>query len=430
MGADPVTFANPEFVWFGAAVALFVALGLVGHTVRRRRFATFLGGRAAATRLSPVSLYRFRWERLILLGGAALALGVAAGDPITDEVIEEPPPPPERQVMIAIDVSASMQASDVVPTRLAAAVEAARSIIRAEDERRIGLLLFAGEPYLLSPPTGDRGVLEYLLSGVVPTIASAYDPGTLLTVAAESAAVALELPGRGPGFDGDPAGGSMTMESGAVGAIRSVGANAGAATGPGSSVPPAIRSIVVITDSDTNENERQLEGVVTRMAEAGIIMHFVSVGSARGGTMVMPRGQYQLGGQVVGPGGAPAVSRPRPQILDRAVAVAGGSHVTFSADDPDAIVRALDEAEIAAGAVPRSPLEAVAARLADAPEATPDPAGGGSFPARITARVAEALAGLDLVSRLVAAAAAALLLESLLDMRRPGLTRIPRRKAA
>src|SRR5439155_26225610 len=60
-------------------------------------------------------------------------------------------------VILVLDVSGSMQATDVKPTRLGAAQEAARRFLRKVPKSvRVGLIAFAGEPQVAAPPTTDR----------------------------------------------------------------------------------------------------------------------------------------------------------------------------------------------------------------------------------------------------------------------------------
>jgi Ca-activated chloride channel family protein len=66
-------------------------------------------------------------------------------------------PARERTIILAIDVSLSMGADDVKPSRLAAAQAAARSFVAGQPaDVRIGIVAFAGHAYLVQPPTVDR----------------------------------------------------------------------------------------------------------------------------------------------------------------------------------------------------------------------------------------------------------------------------------
>jgi len=66
-------------------------------------------------------------------------------------------PSEQRKIILAIDVSLSMRASDVEPTRLAAAQAAAKEFVKDQPaDVRIGIVSFAGTALLVQPPTHDR----------------------------------------------------------------------------------------------------------------------------------------------------------------------------------------------------------------------------------------------------------------------------------
>lgn len=59
-------------------------------------------------------------------------------------------------LFLVLDISASMNASDLEPDRISVAREAASRFVEKRLDDRIGVILFAGAPFLLSPPTSDR----------------------------------------------------------------------------------------------------------------------------------------------------------------------------------------------------------------------------------------------------------------------------------
>lgn len=280
-----MTFANPVFLQLGVGLALLVPVGLWSHARRRRRLAEFLGGPRAATRLSGTDLYRLRLERMFLLGLAALALAAAAAEPRW-QAPEVEPPPPIRSVVLAIDVSASMQAVDVSPTRLAQVVQVARELLATLERDRVGLLLFAGAAYPLAPPTRDHEALDYLLRGLTPTIASFADPGTLVSVGIHEA---LRLFGDEGEHDGG-------------------------------------RSIIVIGDGEAGEAEAAVTAAVEAAVAEGIVVHAIGIGTERGAGMVPPKGSYRAGRRILDARGAPAVSRLRVPLLRRIAEAGGGGY--------------------------------------------------------------------------------------------------------
>jgi Ca-activated chloride channel family protein len=100
---------------------------------------------------------RGRWIPAALLILALTALLLGAAKPMA----RVPVPRDEATVMLIIDVSGSMNADDVEPTRMEAAQRAAgRFLDRLPDRFQVGLVIFSSEAETLVPPTTDRQALR------------------------------------------------------------------------------------------------------------------------------------------------------------------------------------------------------------------------------------------------------------------------------
>jgi Ca-activated chloride channel family protein len=147
-----------DWPWALASLLVLPLLGAAVWWSRRRR-------RRAVVRVTSIALVRAalprrtRWTRLIptlllLLGLATLGVGAArpqASVPVASDA---------TTIMLAMDVSGSMCATDVAPNRLTVAQEAARTFIESQgDGTRIGLVAFAGVAGLQVPPTTDADAL-------------------------------------------------------------------------------------------------------------------------------------------------------------------------------------------------------------------------------------------------------------------------------
>ena len=75
-------------------------------------------------------------------------------------------------VVIAVDISRSMLAEDVTPSRLRRAVREARRLVQDLDGDRVGLIAFAGSSYILSPLSIDGSALTLYLDALDPDMAS------------------------------------------------------------------------------------------------------------------------------------------------------------------------------------------------------------------------------------------------------------------
>ncbi len=308
MGACSMTFQDPSFLHLGVGLTALIMVGLWSHAGRRRRLAEFLGGQRAVDRLSRSNLYRLRIERALFLGLGGLALAIAAAEPRWLEFPE--PGLPVKQVILAIDVSASMQAADVSPTRLARSVGVAGELVDALEDHRVGLLLFAGTGYPLAPPTHDHEALRFLLGGITPTIASSLDPGTLLSVGIEEGVELLERP--------------------TAVAVRTEGRAIGADLSGQELVGEKL--IVLIGDGETGENDDGVSRAIEVAREAGIGIHTVGVGTTSGAGMIMPSGTYQLGGPVLDATGTRGMSQLREPLLREVAAAGGGQYVNASSE--------------------------------------------------------------------------------------------------
>ena len=117
----------------------------------------------------------------------ALALGLAAG--LAAVALSGPRWGEERIVtetrglnlVIAVDISRSMLAEDVKPSRLGRALREARRLVQDLDGDRLGLAAFAGASYILSPLSVDGSALTLYLDALDPDVAS--EGGTSLATA-------------------------------------------------------------------------------------------------------------------------------------------------------------------------------------------------------------------------------------------------------
>jgi Ca-activated chloride channel homolog len=154
-----MTFATPLALLALLLVPL-VVLALVMAKRRRIRYAIrypaldVLAGVVERER-------RGRWipAALLILALTALLLGAAR------PMARVPVPRDEATVMLVIDVSGSMNADDVEPTRMAAAQRAAgRFLDRLPERFQVGLVVFSSEAETLVPPTTDREAVRAALT--------------------------------------------------------------------------------------------------------------------------------------------------------------------------------------------------------------------------------------------------------------------------
>ena len=151
----PMTLSGFEHVWF--FLFLVVVLGLIGlyivvQLARHRRMLRFANMELLES-VAPKRPSRWRHLPAILLVASLLMFTVAMAGPTYDVRI----PRNRAVVMLVIDVSQSMRATDVSPSRLAAAQEAAKQFAgQLTPGINLGLIAFAGTATVLVSPTTNR----------------------------------------------------------------------------------------------------------------------------------------------------------------------------------------------------------------------------------------------------------------------------------
>ena len=187
-----VTFAQPDRLWLLLAVAGVVLMVLVRHRSRLERQRT-LASPAVWNRLIGGAPATGVW-RMVLWCAAAAVIVLALARPqwgvLPDEVSIR-----TRDLVVALDVSDSMQCPDVQPNRLGRSLEIIRRALPGLGGNRIGVVVFSGEAYSLIPLTTDLEAVASFLDGVRPGMVGR--PGSNLE-AAVGAAVRL-LPSEGEG---------------------------------------------------------------------------------------------------------------------------------------------------------------------------------------------------------------------------------------
>ena len=174
-----LAFLAPSRLWLLLLIPLLVSLYLA--LVRRRRQRTRATGRTMFDLVIP----RDRtWLRHVAVGlsiASLLTLTLAFAKP-KDQVAV----PRERAtIVVTIDISLSMQATDVLPTRLEAAKVAASDFVDSLPPKfNVALVSFAGTATTLVPPTLDRGAVTAAIGALEPEQSTAIGDGIYTSLAA------------------------------------------------------------------------------------------------------------------------------------------------------------------------------------------------------------------------------------------------------
>jgi Ca-activated chloride channel homolog len=150
--------------WLLALVPVFaVAAVYVWRQLRRRAFAVRFTNVDLLKTVAPKGL---GWRRHLAAGAFLLALVALAGG-MAKPSMDRKEPLERATVMLAIDVSLSMEADDVKPNRLAAAQEAAKEFVQQLPASfNLGLVSFAKSANVLVSPTKDHDSVVQAIDGL------------------------------------------------------------------------------------------------------------------------------------------------------------------------------------------------------------------------------------------------------------------------
>jgi len=157
-----MTFASPWWL-LGLLVVAALVVGYLYLLRRRRRDVVRFTNLELLEKVAPNRPGWYRHVPAAALIAAAAVLTVALAGPQAEAKV----PRNRATVVLVIDVSLSMQATDVEPTRLAAAQAAAKSFAdQLTPGVNLGLVSFAGTAAVLVSPTTDRASVRRAVDGL------------------------------------------------------------------------------------------------------------------------------------------------------------------------------------------------------------------------------------------------------------------------
>jgi Ca-activated chloride channel family protein len=259
-----MTFATPLALLALPLIPL-VVLALVLARRRRIRYAI----RYPALDVLAGVVERERWSRwipaaLLVLALTALLLGAAR------PMARVPVPRDEATVMLVIDVSGSMNADDVEPTRIEAAQRAAsRFLDRLPARFQVGLVTFANQAETLVPPTTDREAVRSALAALNANGGTAMGDGLARALDVIEAARKQAA--------GSPASPSTTVDPAAPGSTTPPGSpEAGAVQ------PPVTPAVTLLLSDGANSVGGDPLVQADRARQLKVPVYTIALGTANG----------------------------------------------------------------------------------------------------------------------------------------------------
>lgn len=147
-----MSYLSPHMLWLALLLPLQVAAYL-WLLQRRKKMAVRLSELGAAKEaLGPNNGWRRHVPPLLMLAAFSVMV-LALARPAAPVVL----PAMHQTIMLAVDVSGSMQAPDVLPSRIRASQHAAKTFVKQlPRDVRVGLVAYADTAHLVQPPTAQR----------------------------------------------------------------------------------------------------------------------------------------------------------------------------------------------------------------------------------------------------------------------------------
>jgi Ca-activated chloride channel homolog len=254
-----MTFLWPELLWLLLLVPVLIA-GYLALLRRKKRLALRYASLGMVTKAMGSAKLRKHIPPLVFLL-ALVTLIVAIARPSATLTL----PAQYETIVLAIDVSGSMRASDVQPNRIGAAQEAARKFIADQPaSARIGVVSFAATASVVQPPTQDRQAILAAIDRFQLQRGTAVGSGILVALKTIFPDVEFDLRASNP--------------RGETKAVPLDSAKSAANAEPGS-YPSA--AIILLTDGQTTTGPNPIEAA-KMAAERGVRVFTVGIGTTKG----------------------------------------------------------------------------------------------------------------------------------------------------
>tara|TARA_R110002012_G_scaffold322083_1_gene554902 strand:- start:80918 stop:81925 length:1008 start_codon:yes stop_codon:yes gene_type:complete len=160
---EGVYFLDKQFFW----LLLLLPIAIIWYVLKHNKQTAELKiSSINGFKVTPSVLPKFRHLLFVLRLLALAALITALARPRSVDVSTKTKTTRGIDIVMAIDVSASMLAKDLKPNRLEALKEVASEFIEGRPNDRIGLVEYAGESYTKTPITSDKAIVLRSLKSI------------------------------------------------------------------------------------------------------------------------------------------------------------------------------------------------------------------------------------------------------------------------
>jgi len=285
-----IKFANLEYIWIFGVIAVVIFLMYYSRKQSQQKLNKFAKNKLIVDLLENFSR-RTKKIKQNLFVGALLFLSLALIGPQVGKDLQKV----ERKgvdILIAMDVSSSMEATDVSPSRLERAQYKVNNFIDRLQGDRIGLVAFAGISYLHCPLTLDYSAAKLFLDIL--------DPGVIQTQGTDIA-----------------------------GAIK---------TGLGAFKKSSKKNRVILVISDGEDHQGELESVLEQAKQKNVTIYSIGVGTKSGAPIPIKNKAGKTVRYKKNTQGSIVTTKLEPQTLKKIAQQTSGKYAQLS-DQSDAFAK-------------------------------------------------------------------------------------------
>lgn len=279
-------FEHPAYLYLLLLIPLFVA-GYILYQYRLRMKIKKFCDEELYKRLTPNHSSAMQHTKFSLLMATLAFLILALANPQTGSSLEKGKVQ-GVDIMLCMDISNSMLAEDISPNRLEASKMAINHFIDKLKGDRVGLIAFAGKPFVQLPITSDYAVAKMFVNQLNTNLIEAQ--GTDLTAALGLAMNAI-MPTK-----------------------KDLNAD--------EQVTDEVKSKVILLISDGEDHFPEAVEMAQEIAEYGVTIHTIGIGSTQGVTIPMGKNAFKKDRE-----GNTVVTRLNETILRDIAAAGGGNYV-------------------------------------------------------------------------------------------------------
>ncbi len=279
-------FENSIYLYLLVLIPVIFLLWLLMRRLRNKAMQRIGESSLIKSLLPDYSRYK-NWIKIgiVLLAFAAVIIGTA--NPQIGTRLEES----KREgidVIIALDISNSMLAEDVKPSRLEFAKQSISKLVDRLQNDRIGLIVFAGDAFIQLPLTTDFSAAKLFLSVVDPD---------LIQVQGTAIGQAIDIAVKNYSFD-----------------------------------DKVKKALIIISDGENHEDDAL--GSAQKAMKAGFVVNTIGIGSTQGSPIPLYNNNQRTG-FMKDKDGSLVTTRMNPEMLSQIASAGNGSFLAAGNTDPD-----------------------------------------------------------------------------------------------